>query len=592
MKNYTLFVGEGNFSFSASYIQNLEHSKCHEQVVATALISRCLTSEEKSNIQFIEDHGGTVHTNVDATMLENHPIISRYLYSKIYFYFPHVPKKMNIKENRKLVENFFISAEKVLQEGGNIIITLCRKQGGTDAEVMPRLFENSWKIVNLAASASLILCDIEFFNSELYNAYKCSGYRGLSKQFNTEGAVTHFFCRGQTVLVPNNNFGIHSSSNNIENFIQNIKYIFECLSKKASLPYSKIVVDLDNAASSSFISLDKILINDLIFCKNIVSPCASVSLNEEPDACENLSICDMCMDTIISEFLRSKGNDESITTSLISCICCIHYFKSHFHPFMHFISYFSSSFDSLLKGFQSILEHLKLKFPLNSLDFCYLDMSHNINAKISNQDQSLYSHYECEYIQSVYALCSVAKSSCCTFFTDIEIVTEHRKKNCRPSVKKTFEIGYIVKFTHFEKLYYVFMLNLEVISCIKFHAMDYRILLLEDSYFCNKVYQDSSFLVYRSVSLYPPLYLHDVSFWVSESFREESLFILVWNVIGSLVKSIKLIDTYRDISTKRESRCYRFYYQSFNKVLNKENVLKIHLHVRKAIESNLKVQLR
>ncbi|GBM16477.1 hypothetical protein AVEN_94960-1 [Araneus ventricosus] len=109
MKHYTLFVGEGNFSFSASYIQNLEHSKCHEQVIATALISRCLNSEEKSNIQFIEDHGGTVHTNVDATKLEHHPIISRYLFSKIYFYFPHVPKKMNIKENRKLVENFFIS---------------------------------------------------------------------------------------------------------------------------------------------------------------------------------------------------------------------------------------------------------------------------------------------------------------------------------------------------------------------------------------------------------------------------------------------------------------------------------------------------
>ncbi|GBM16480.1 hypothetical protein AVEN_94963-1 [Araneus ventricosus] len=158
---------------------------------------------------------------------------------------------------------------------------------------MPRLFENSWKIVNLAASASLILCDVEFFNSELYNAYKCTGYRGLSKRFDTEGAVTHFFCRGQTVLVPVDNFGIHSLSNNIKNFIQVIKYVFECLSKKVSLPYSKIVFDLENVASSSFISLDKILISDLIFCKNIVLPFVSVSQNEEPSNCDNISICDM-----------------------------------------------------------------------------------------------------------------------------------------------------------------------------------------------------------------------------------------------------------------------------------------------------------
>ncbi|GFS80720.1 hypothetical protein TNCV_86401 [Trichonephila clavipes] len=84
---------------------------------------------------------------------------------------------MNIKENRKLVEHFLISAEKVLEKNGRINVTLCRKQGGTNAESMPRLFENTWKIVNLASSASLILCEIEFFNSKLYESYKCSGYR-------------------------------------------------------------------------------------------------------------------------------------------------------------------------------------------------------------------------------------------------------------------------------------------------------------------------------------------------------------------------------------------------------------------------------
>ncbi|KAF8771302.1 Pre-mRNA-splicing factor syf1 like protein [Argiope bruennichi] len=185
---------------------------------------------------------------------------------------------MNIKENRKLVENFFISAEKVLQEKGNIIVTLCRKQGGTGAEVMPRLFENSWKIVNLAASAGLILCDIEFFNSQLYNSYKCTGYRGLSKKFDTDGAVTHFFCRGQAVLMPADKSGIHNLSNK-KNFIHDIKYVFECLTRKASSPYSKIVSVIDDVASSSFISLQKIFINNNQ--KNVVVEDEDIPYEEE-----------------------------------------------------------------------------------------------------------------------------------------------------------------------------------------------------------------------------------------------------------------------------------------------------------------------
>ncbi|XP_055952678.1 ferredoxin-fold anticodon-binding domain-containing protein 1 homolog isoform X2 [Argiope bruennichi] len=502
---------------------------------------------------------------------------------------------MNIKENRKLVENFFISAEKVLQENGNIIVTLCRKQGGTDAEVMPRLFENSWKIVNLAASAGLILCDIEFFNSQLYNSYKCTGYRGLSKKFDTDGAVTHFFCRGQAVLMPADKSGIHNLSNK-KNFIHDIKCVFECLTRKVSSPYSKIVSVIDDVASSSFISLQKIFISNLLFCRAAVSPCASIPQNEKLSNCDSINICCKCLDTIISEFLRSKENDEqnenNTITSLISCICCMHYFKTHFHPFMHFVSYFSSSLDSLLRGFQSILESIKLNFPLNSKDFCWNDLSSYINAKPIIPDQSHYLLNNPEYIQSIYLTCSVAKSNCCVFYTDIEIVMEHRKNFCPSSIKNNFEIGQIIKFTHLSKMYYVILLNLETISSIKFHVMDYRILLLQDSYFCNKVCQDSLCLVYRPLSLYPPLYLHDISFWINESFSEESLFILAWNIVGELVKSIKLIDIYQDILTKRESRCYRFYYQSFNKALDKEELLKIHLYVRKAIEDNLKIQLR
>ncbi|GIX92265.1 hypothetical protein CEXT_44251 [Caerostris extrusa] len=67
---------------------------------------------------------------------------------------------------------------------------------------------------------------------------------------------------------------------------------------------------------------------------------------------------------------------------------------------------------------------------------------------------------------------------------------------------------------------------------------------------------------------------------------------LAWNAGGGMIKSVTLIDVYHEISTNRRSRCYRFHYQSFNKVLTEENVSKTHSYLRHLIETKLKVKLR
>ncbi|GIX92268.1 uncharacterized protein CEXT_44261 [Caerostris extrusa] len=183
---------------------------------------------------------------------------------------------MNIKENRKLVELFFKSAQRVLQVNGKIGVTLCCKQGGTGAEMMPRIYENTWKIVYLAANAHLILCDIEFFNSQLYDTYKCSGYRGLSKQFNIEGAVTHMFCRSELAPVISEN---HDSFKRdiTEKFILDIKNLYLSLSKKVNTPFTKLAYSLDAVVKSACPSLETIFIADLLLCKSFALPITSVT---------------------------------------------------------------------------------------------------------------------------------------------------------------------------------------------------------------------------------------------------------------------------------------------------------------------------
>ncbi|GFQ70828.1 ferredoxin-fold anticodon-binding domain-containing protein 1 [Trichonephila clavata] len=490
---------------------------------------------------------------------------------------------MNIKENRKLVEHFLISAEKVLEKNGRINVTLCRKQGGTNAESMPRLFENTWKIVNLASSASLILCEIEFFNSKLYESYKCSGYRGLSKQFNVEGAVTHIFCRSEPVSLTNDSCKI-LQYNNMNYFIQNVKNLNKSLSRKIDVPYTKIIFALDAVTEQVF---NKVFIDELLICENFLSHIDLVSEHKEKDF-EQTNLCDNCIDIVISTFLNSKKNDD--ITSLACNICCVNCFQLHKPLFTHLIAYFS--IEEFFPQFVNILlEVLKLKIPFNISDFCWLDSSKHLNMRTVTANRFSCS-FNKEYYQSVYAVCSTRKSDCYIFYKDLEIILEHNKNFCPRSGMRNFEIGHIMKFIYNTKTYKVILLNLDLISSIVYHIMENKILLLNEGYFCEKVYQGTLTTVYRSISLYPPSYVHDVSFWIDENFQEKYIFILAWNVVGELVKNVSLIDAYHVDSIKKESRCYRFEYQSFNKVLTKENALKIHTCMRNAIKNVLKVQLR
>lgn len=52
---FTLFVGEGDFSFSANYI--LKSCFSEEKIYATCLSSEFLSERQKKNIKVIENNG-------------------------------------------------------------------------------------------------------------------------------------------------------------------------------------------------------------------------------------------------------------------------------------------------------------------------------------------------------------------------------------------------------------------------------------------------------------------------------------------------------------------------------------------------------
>ncbi|KAG5843797.1 hypothetical protein ANANG_G00154720 [Anguilla anguilla] len=190
-----LLVGEGNFSFSAALCQTAE-----DRVRVTAT---CLQSEEvarrqdsaEENLQRLKECGAEVYFHVDCTRLTECETLSQQLFDCIIFNFPHCGRKSGVKKNRSLLAKFFHSCVQVLTQSGEVHVALCNGQGGTPVDKPIREWHNSWQAVAMAAEAGLILSDICPFDRDKYQSYKCSGYRSQDKGFHVEGALTHTFTR-------------------------------------------------------------------------------------------------------------------------------------------------------------------------------------------------------------------------------------------------------------------------------------------------------------------------------------------------------------------------------------------------------------
>jgi len=181
--------------------------------------------------------------DVDATKLEEHSLLKSKLFDKIIFNFPHVGGKMRIEKNRNLLKNFFISSEKMIKENGQILVTLCNGQGGTPMDNPKRHWNDSWKIVEMAAHGNFILTRVEPFLWQSFQNYIVTGYRSLEKQFYIAGSLIHFFIKRELPTIHNIapsckiNISKHDTDNitwkEIANNIQNtadydIKCVYPC----------------------------------------------------------------------------------------------------------------------------------------------------------------------------------------------------------------------------------------------------------------------------------------------------------------------------------------------------------------------------
>lgn len=184
-----LLLGEGNFSFAIGLLRQSQIS-----LVATCLENQEILEKNPtvcSRLRELESLGAQVICGVDATQLHRYFVGK---FDRIIFNFPHLRGKAKIHLNRKLIRDFFHSASSFLANEGEILLSLCKGQGGTPVDAI-REWGDSWQVVSQSAYAGLLLTRIHPFDDIRPPGYRPTGRRGNDLEFSLEGALTHVFAK-------------------------------------------------------------------------------------------------------------------------------------------------------------------------------------------------------------------------------------------------------------------------------------------------------------------------------------------------------------------------------------------------------------
>lgn len=169
--------------------------------------------------------------------------------------------------------------------------------------------------------------------------------------------------------------------------------------------------------------------------------------------------------------------------------------------------------------------------------------------------------------------------------------------NFGPDCAKDLIIGSVTtsaaSITHKDQCFVFVSMNLDLLAMLVWSISDWRILWTFDNRFL-KNFVPEKMEPFKSYSLYPPCYVHDISFWLDEKkgFDELEFHTVARAVSQDTVISVQFLSRFQHPKTEQISFCYRLIYQACDKALTQQQVASMQSQFRKEIEQLLHVTPR
>ncbi|XP_075695887.1 ferredoxin-fold anticodon-binding domain-containing protein 1 isoform X1 [Rhinoderma darwinii] len=608
-----LLVGEGNFSFSASLCDS-SHEMCH--LTATCYESEDIVSKQQlswRNVQHLRSKGAVVHFGVDATKLQEYAFLTDQLYDKIIFNFPHCGRKAGVKKNRDLLTNFFYSCAEVLSPAGEIHVALCQGQGGTPADQPKREWHNSWQVVAMAAPAGFILTSVVPFDCDHYCSYQSTGYRSQEKSFHVVGAVKHVF----------------TSSLPLENVTA-----LHIIDKLTSVQDPKCI---DGVLDRGFLGKTSchpigVLYKELIkYCEQKLP--VNVIEDTFPLTCHN----DTCLCRLPysakhsnlyfvmhSEDTRSSDRSEDFHKKR-ACFLKQDVMQAPYSANMH--ANHTTGLNHLRPSLTCFIDHIihrsnqephfltiagGLVFRKCLISPRTMPVYHEILMLLDYRGDTLTVQLQLlmDTIKTVIDLIGASVISDVTETVNNEKTEDHLSRFSVTFHRKNEE-DYVITISssgcdqiigtvkrvlpgdqHKDHGFLIVALNLDLLAMCLLDIDDWRMLWTEDKRFIEQFHHHLQ--LFQSFSLYPPYYIHDVSFWVEGNsiFDHVEFHTIALQMSKGNIVDIQLLDQYENDETGKTGLCYRLKYQSCDRALSYRSALAMQLLLRDELRRSLQVILR